>query len=148
MKNTEYVTPPDILIPMISPLKILLVEDDADDVELFGYALDDSAVICQLSVIMQGDQVISFLETQPVLPDVIVLDLNLPRVPGRELLSLLKANPRYQTIPVVILTTTSAREEREACLALGAEQFLTKPTGSREFDAVIAAIVGVAVAAE
>ncbi|MBC7892787.1 MAG: response regulator [Sphingobacteriaceae bacterium] len=128
---------------MSTQLKILLVEDDPDDVELFGYALEEYAVACHLDVIMEGDGVLPFLKMQAILPDVIVLDLNLPRVLGREVLSLLKAHVRFRTIPVMILTTSSTVEEREACLALGAEQFLTKPSDQRQFGAVIGTIVGV-----
>ena len=123
---------------------ILLVEDDQDDVDLFRYALKMNGTACHLSVLMTGDEVAPYLLTVPTLPDIIVLDLNLPNVNGRDVLRQIKASPGFKAIPMVVLTTSSAREDREYCLALGVNQFLIKPITATAFTATAATIVGLA----
>ena len=121
---------------------ILLVEDDPDDVELMIQALHDNNVPYRMETISQGDKVVPHLERCEKLPDVVVLDLNLPKLHGREILSRLKALPRLQRLPVVILTTASSQQERDQCLRLGADLFITKPSTVKGFNEMIAAIVG------
>lgn len=120
---------------------ILLVEDDPDDVELMIQALHDNNVPYRMETISQGDKVVPHLERCEELPDVVVLDLNLPKLHGREILSRLKALPRLQRLPVVILTTASSQQERDQCLQLGADLFITKPSTVKGFNEMIAAIV-------
>lgn len=120
---------------------ILLVEDDPDDVELMIQALHDNDVPYCLETVSQGDQAVPHLERCGSLPDVVVLDLNLPKLHGREILSRLKAQPRLQGLPVVILTTASSQQERDQCLRLGADLFITKPSTVKGFNEMIAAIL-------
>lgn len=129
---------------MKTALNILLVEDDPDDIDLFGYALEDNAVACNLEVIMEGDGVLPYLKSVASQPDVVVLDLNLPKVPGREILQLIKTAPQLRSIPVAVLTTSSAKEDADSCYALGADQFLTKPASQDGFTNTIRAIVELA----
>jgi CheY-like chemotaxis protein len=120
---------------------ILLVEDDPDDVELMIQALSDNDVPYRMETISQGDKVVPHLERCETLPDIVVLDLNLPKLHGREILTRLKAQPRLQGLPVVILTTASSQQERDQCLRLGADLFITKPSTVKGFNEMIAAIV-------
>ncbi len=126
---------------MTNPLHLLVVEDDQDDVDLLQEALHEYGVDFTTDIIVQGDQVLPHLEQNDILPDVIILDLNLPRLHGKEVLQLLKASPRLRPIPVVILTTSSAIEERNFCKRAGAHSFLTKPISMQGFRAITEAIV-------
>jgi CheY-like chemotaxis protein len=128
----------------VDPLKILLVEDDQDDVELMEDVLREKGVHFTLDVIKQGDKVISFLKMGKNFPNVILLDLNIPKLHGRDVLARLKADDDLRHIPVVILTTSSTPAEKEYCLKAGAHQFLTKPTTVDGFDSSIRTILAVA----
>lgn len=120
---------------------ILLVEDDPDDIELMQEAFHDSRIPFTMESVIQGDKVMPYLETCKRFPDVILLDLNLPKMHGHEVLKHLKTTDRVRNIPVVILSTSSAREDIEYCLKTGAEKFLTKPSTVAEFNDTIVTIV-------
>lgn len=122
-------------------LYILLVEDDPDDVELLEAAFQGDRIPVRMEKIMQGDAVLPHLTTLDRLPDVIVLDLNLPRMHGREVLQLLKVSAPFQDIPVAILTTSSSAADRDFCERAGAEVFLTKPSTVEGFKSVTRAIL-------
>ena len=126
---------------MANPLHFLVVEDDPDDVDLLQEALQEYGVSFTTDIIGQGDQVLPHLEKNDALPDVIILDLNLARLHGKDVLQLLKASPRLRPIPVVILTTSSAIEEINFCKRAGAHSFLTKPISMQGFRAITEAIV-------
>lgn len=128
---------------MSTQIALLLVEDDPDDVELMRQALDDNNISYGVEVVHHGDQVLRHLEMSKKFPDVIVLDLNLPKLHGKEVLKKLKSS-QFSTIPVVILTTTSSQTEKENCLKLGAEAFITKPASVAGFNEMVATIVSVA----
>jgi CheY-like chemotaxis protein len=123
---------------------MLLVEDDMDDVELLTEALKDNNVSFKMDTIKQGDEVLPHLEKCVQLPEVIILDLNLPKMHGREILPLIKSSSRFKDIPVVILTTSSAQAELDFCLKAGAHTFLTKPYTVDSFRSTVAAIVAAA----
>jgi len=125
---------------------ILLIEDDQDDVELFQYALHSNRVICQLEVIMDGDRVESHLQTSTKRPDVIVMDLNLPRISGRDLLQQIRTVDGFSQVPLIVMTTSSADDDRNFCLAKGANQFIIKPSSLDAFAQTVAAIVELALA--
>ena len=115
------------------PLQILLIEDDADDIDLLEEAFRENKISYNLDVIMQGDKVTPYLSNVDSLPQVIVLDFNLPKLHGREVLNLIKTSPVVSDIPVVVLTTSTAREDMEFALNNGAAHFITKPTSIQEF---------------
>jgi CheY-like chemotaxis protein len=125
-------------------LNILLIEDDQDDIDLMQDAFRDNGVDCSIDVIKQGDKAIPYLESCKKFPDVVLLDLNLPKIHGREVLDLIKSSHIYKNIPVVILTTSSAREDIDYCLKAGANSFLTKPSTVVGFKETVVAIVDVA----
>jgi CheY-like chemotaxis protein len=129
----------------MKPISILLVEDDPDDVELMEEALKTAAVTYNMKVINQGDKVIPYLEVCNNFPSVIILDLNIPKLHGREVLNLVKTSTRFKTIPVAILTTASSQKEKDQCLHAGANKFLTKPSTVDGFNETIDAILSIAV---
>ena len=133
-----------IFASMKKSLQILLIEDDPDDVELFLDALKDNNVLHTIQVVMQGDEVIPHLEQSPTRPEVILLDLNLPKIHGKEILKILKSGDAFKDIPVVILTTSSARTDVEYCMNAGAEKFITKPTNTAGFDQLVTTITEIA----
>ena len=125
-------------------LNILLVEDDQDDVELMQDALRDKGIQFDMDIIKQGDKVIPFLSTSKNFPNIILLDLNLPKMHGREVLSRIKMSEDFRHIPVAILTTSSSLVEKEFCLSAGASHFLTKPSTVEGFNHTIDLILKIA----
>lgn len=120
--------------------QILLVEDDPDDIELFKEALSDNGTPHEVQVIMDGDLVLDHLMERKSLPDLVVLDLNVPKTPGKEILKLLKSTEAYNSIPVIILTTSRSKTDMEECYAAGAEKFITKPVNTEGFDSMAQSI--------
>jgi two-component system response regulator len=119
-------------------VSILLVEDDPDDVQLTEIALRDAQVPNRLDVVEDGNQALQFLRREHPYerahtPDLILLDLNLPRVDGREVLRTIKDDPDLRRIPVVVLTTSSDEIDIRDSYAAHANSFITKPVDFDEF---------------
>lgn len=125
---------------MPKSLHILLVEDDRDDIELFENALRENNVQWGLTTLMQGDKVIPWLKKCQEYPDAIVLDLNIPKIHGREILLKIRENEAYADIEVVILSTSASKVEKDFCLKNGAGTFITKPTTLEGFKETVAII--------
>ena len=110
---------------------ILLIEDNPADVGLVCEALEEHAVHCEVTIINDGERAIQFLdslESETVqYPELIILDLRLPKFSGREVLKHLQANLRYQHIPVVILTSSDSERDRLETERLGATRYIQKP---------------------
>ena len=126
-------------------IEILLVEDNPGDVTLTIEALKDAKVHNQLSVVQDGVEAMAFLRKEGKYasaprPDVILLDLNMPRKSGREVLSEIKADEDLKTIPVVILTTSDADEDVVRAYKLNASCYITKPVDLDQFVKVVRAI--------
>jgi PAS domain S-box-containing protein len=120
------------------PTEILLVEDDPGEVLLAREALHTGAASCHLTVVADGVEAMALLRQEGVFaqaprPDLVLLDLNLPRKDGRQVLAEIKGDPALLTIPVVILTTSSAEEDVLQSYRLHANAFITKPTDVDEF---------------
>jgi CheY-like chemotaxis protein len=118
------------------PIEILLVEDNPGDARLTFEALKDGRIVNNIHHVTDGEQAMQFLRKQgPFVdaptPDIVLLDLNLPRKNGREVLQDMKTEETLRGIPVVALTTSSARDDVNACYALGANAYVVKPV---EFD--------------
>lgn len=122
---------------------ILLVEDDPDDIYLIGEAIDECQLNTRIFIVEDGEQMLDYLHqrgdySDPELaprPDLILLDLNMPRKDGREALAELKEIPELRSIPVVVLTTSSADRDMKYSYEQGASGFVTKPvtfSGLRE----------------
>lgn len=124
---------------------ILMVEDDPGDVELTKEAMEDSKLNINLNVVEDGVQALRYLQkkdeySKVTSPDLILLDLNLPRKDGREVLSELREDPDLRFIPVVVLTTSEADEDIMKSYGLGANCYVTKPVGLDQFSRVIQSI--------
>ncbi len=126
-------------------LKILLVEDNPGDVRLTMEALKDADVPNRLSVVRDGVEAMEFLRRQGQYvaaprPDLILLDLNLPRKDGRQVLKEIKADDMLKRIPVVVLTTSRAEEDILKAYDLNANCYITKPVDLDQFTQVMRAI--------
>jgi chemotaxis family two-component system response regulator Rcp1 len=116
----------------LRPIEILLVEDSPSDTELTVEALRDGKLRNNLSIVQDGVQAMQFLRRQDpyanaLRPDVILLDLNLPRKDGRELLAEIRADQKLATIPVVVMTVSVAEQDMLRAQHLFAESYITKP---------------------
>lgn len=108
-------------------LHILLVDDDATDRELFIDAIQVAGLSIDVSEAADGEKALHFLDAATKLPDVIILDLNMPVKDGRETLADIKRNEAFKSIPVCIMTTSSAHFDILSAYQSGANLFLTKP---------------------
>jgi CheY-like chemotaxis protein len=130
------------------PITILLAEDDEEDRYLIGEALDEGRVPHRLYVVENGEQLLDYLyrrgkyadlEQWPV-PDLILLDLNMPRKDGREVLEEIRFDPELRRTPIVVLTTSSADEDIVRSYDQGVSGFVTKPVTFRELMEVMKSI--------
>ncbi|MBM7119273.1 response regulator [Archangium primigenium] len=127
------------------PIEILLVEDNPGDVRLTIEALKEGKVRNRLSVARDGVEAIAFLRRQgahadAARPDLILLDLNLPRKDGREVLAEIKEDPSLRRIPVVVLTTSKAEEDILRTYDLHANCYINKPVDLEQFITVVRSI--------
>jgi len=126
-------------------IEILLVEDNPGDVRLTTEALREARALNQLHVAIDGVEALAFLRregrhTAAPRPDLILLDLNLPKKSGREVLAEIKADTRLRHIPVVILTTSQAEQDIRESYRLQANAYVTKPVDLEQFFKVVQAI--------
>lgn len=129
----------------VAPVQILLVEDNPGDVLLTKEALKEGKVHNNLYVVSDGVEAMAFLHREEpyphaIRPDVILLDLNLPRKNGREVLAEIKADPGLRRIPVVILTTSAAEEDILETYNLHANCYITKPVDLDQFIKVVRSV--------
>ncbi len=131
--------------PPSQPIEILLVEDDPGDVLMTQEAFTDYKIANRLTVVSNGEDAIAYLRKQGrfadvATPDLVLLDLNLPRRDGREVLLDIKGDPDLRRIPVVILTTSEAEEDVIAAYDLHANAYVRKPVDFDQFVAAVRAI--------
>ncbi|MEM1368136.1 MAG: response regulator [Cyanobacteria bacterium P01_H01_bin.15] len=125
----------------VSPKTIFLVEDNLGDIRLIQEALKEAQTPCEIVVARDGVAAISQLQQPGVpLPDLILLDLNLPKKDGRQVLAELKADPRLQTIPVIVLTTSRNEEDITHSYDLHANCYIAKSRNLRELFKIIRGI--------
>jgi len=122
-------------------LRILLIEDDADDAELLQDALRNSGIEFLTHVINDGSKVSEYIQSATWFPEVVVMDLNLPKVHGRELLKEFKSSPAFSSIPLIVLTTSSSSEDKRYALEHGAKDFVIKPNTFAGLSDVVARII-------
>jgi two-component system response regulator len=127
------------------PVEILLVEDNPGDVRLTREALKEGKVWNHLHVVEDGEAAVAFAkQTAPYAdaprPDIILLDLNLPKKDGREVLAILKADEKLKRIPVVILTSSKADEDILKAYNMNANCYITKPVDFEQFIRVVKVI--------
>jgi two-component system response regulator len=118
--------------------EILLVEDDVRDIDLTKEVLKDSKFQLNLNVVRDGVEAIAYLRqqgkyTNAIQPDLVLLDLNLPRLDGREVLQAIKTDSNLKLIPIVVLTTSDLDEDVMQAYNLGANCYVNKPLGLEEF---------------
>lgn len=129
----------------VTPIEILLVEDSSTDVMLAEEALALGKVSNRLSVVKDGVEAMAFLRQEGKYagsprPDLILLDLNMPRMDGREVLAAVKSDDAFRQIPVVILTTSVAEQDVLEAYGLHANCYIQKPVDFEQFAAVVQAI--------
>jgi len=113
-------------------IRILLIEDNLGDVDLIRFALQRAKLDCELTVINDGGEALALVRRvnalpNPVVPDLILLDLNLPKADGREILTEMRSTSTFADVPVVILTSSSWLREREQLESLRIARHITKP---------------------
>lgn len=125
----------DVSMDKKMPIKILMADDDADDKMLAKEALQESRVINDLYFVSNGVELLAYLRgegkfadrsTYPF-PGLVLLDLNMPKMDGREALAAIKSDKNIRAVPVVILTTSKAEEDMFKSYDLGAASYITKP---------------------
>lgn len=114
-----------------------MIDDDADDRELFEIALEKASIKINYIGVDSCCNALEFLKTGGIIPDYIFLDLNMPQMSGRECLSELKSNIRLSQIPVIIFTTSSDPQDKKDTVAMGAIDFITKPSKTSELARVM-----------
>jgi len=128
-------------------IQILLVEDNPGDVRLTVEALRDAKVANELHVVGNGEEAIAFLRQQgkhvdAPRPDIVLLDLNLPRLDGRDVLSDIKSDPSLATIPIIVLTSSTAEADIQRSYELHANCFISKPVDFSEFLSAVRSLEG------
>lgn len=124
------------------PIEILLVEDNAGDIRLTEEALKEGKVIVNLTVARDGVEAMEYLHRRnghanAVRPDLMLLDLNLPKKDGRQVLEEIKSNPELKSIPVVVLTTSAADSDILTTYGLHANCYITKPVDMDRFVEIV-----------
>jgi two-component system, chemotaxis family, response regulator Rcp1 len=123
---------------LVQPIEILLVEDNPADVRLTVEALKEEKIYNKINVVQDGVEAMSFLRKEGKYakagrPDLILLDLNLPKKDGREVLAEIKGDDRLKTIPVVVLTVSKSEEDILKSYHLHANCYITKPVDLKQF---------------
>ncbi|QMW02795.1 response regulator [Spirosoma foliorum] len=113
---------------MKNTFNVLIVDDDEDDQFLLKTAFEQDSPLFNLRFANDGTDVLENIDRTDFLPDLVLLDLNMPRIGGFEVLSHLKNSPHYRHVPILILTTSDNEEDINRSYELGANTFLIKPT--------------------
>ena len=129
----------------LRPIEVLMVEDNPGDVRLTREALRGGKIWNEIHVVMDGVAALDFLYRKPPYeraprPDLVLLDLNLPKKDGREVLAAIKGDPNLKTIPVVILTTSQAEEDVIRAYNLNCNCYVTKPVDFDQFTRIVQTI--------
>ncbi len=129
----------------VMPIQVLLVEDNPGDVELTRIALEDSKISVNLNVVEDGVEAMAFLRKEDKYadaphPDIVLLDLNLPKKDGREVLAEIKTDDNFKRIPVVVLTTSQAEEDILRAYNLAANCYIAKPVDFDQFVRIVQSI--------
>lgn len=132
---------------MMTPIRVLLVEDNPADADLALETLATSKLCLETTVVADGVKAVDFLfqrgdYANALRPDVVLLDLNLPKLNGRQVLAAIKENIHLKRIPVVILSSSSAETDVLETYGLGANCFVTKPVDLTAFQTIVQAIEG------
>lgn len=136
------------IAPFLNEASILLADDDPDDRLLLEMAFADLGYPFELRFVENGLRLLEYLhhrgefaKSKPSRPGLILLDLNMPTVDGREALVVIKKCPDHKDIPIVIWTTSKEKEDRSFCLEAGASAYVTKPNSFLEMKAAIGEVI-------
>jgi DNA-binding response OmpR family regulator len=129
---------------MSKKIRIVLIEDDTDDVELLQDALNNYKVSYTMSVLKDGSAAAGFCESADVIPDIIIMDFNLPRVHGREVVNLIRCKEKFANVPILILSTSSSKEDIAYAYQAGADKYLIKPATLESIKETVRTIVQLA----
>ncbi|NEU70198.1 response regulator [Spirosoma agri] len=119
---------------------ILLVDDDEDDQFLVQQVIKQYSPDSSIDVLGDGEQLLDALEQSPRLPDLVLLDLNMPRMGGLEALGHIRANEAYEHLPIIILTTSDSSQDRQQAQRLQATDYLVKPGNTQQMNQLVLAI--------
>ncbi len=127
------------------PINILLIEDNEGDILLTKEALLEGDILKELQVVKDGWEALLYLEkkekyTSSITPDLILLDINLPKMNGHEVLKKIKSNSNINHIPVIILSTSSSNKDINQCYKNQVSCYITKPVDANDFSKVISSI--------
>jgi len=131
---------------MTRPLEVLLVEDNQGDIEMTRRALRNADTDCNLSVAHDGVQGLEFLRkgeafTDAANPDIILLDINMPRMDGKRFLELTKSDTQLRTIPVIMFTSSQSPEDIRDCYERQASCYVVKPFEMKAFTSALVEVV-------
>ncbi len=126
-------------------IHVLLVDDDQEDLDLTLEVMEMTKMKLNIEVAKDGVEAVDYLNKVAAidvrnLPDLILLDLNMPRMSGHEVLEFIKGHDTFKKIPVVILTTSKSEADIASSYAAGVSCFVTKPVGLKEFQTVVEAV--------
>ena len=129
------------------PPLVLMADDDIDDRDMMRDAFVEAAVPCELDFVEDGEALMSYLldcrhARRPALPDLLVLDLNMPLLDGRAALQRIRADLMLRHLPVVVCSTSSSEADRTGAYRHGANAFFTKPVTLLEFDRLVRHLAG------
>lgn len=127
---------------MSKTLTVFLVDDDTDDAALFEEVLQESSPTTLFQWAKDGEDALQKLAAASVLPDLIFLDLNMPKMGGKECLTFIKNSEVLRHIPVIMYTTSSLSKDIEETMLSGAVCFITKPSSSGELKHILSSILG------
>jgi CheY-like chemotaxis protein len=122
------------------PIHILFADDDSDETYLFNEAFEHSGIEVRLSYVNNGNSLLSFLKTNP-LPDIVVIDINMPHKDGLEALDEIRSYPEFVSLPLIIYSTSSNSKIVEASYQKGANLFVVKPDN---FDGMVQVVKKIA----
>ena len=122
---------------MKKAITIVLVEDDDGDAELFMEAINGSSLKNEIVRLVNGEEAVDYIENNSSTGHVIFLDLNLPKIDGREVLKKIKEDADWKTCPVIVMTTSESHEDIIQCYEQSANIFITKPVRFDEFVRII-----------
>lgn len=124
---------------MTTPIKVLLIEDNPGDIELVRAGFEDASLLIEMQVISDGQEAFDYFEQDNQTPDIVLLDINLPKVSGIEILKKIR-NSHAESIPVVMLTSSDAEIDIARSYAEHANSFISKPVDFDKFLGVIKSI--------
>lgn len=128
--------------PPLLPIEILLVDDDLADIKLTKRALENDRILNNIHVVRDGSEALAFLRQRPPYeavprPDIILLDLNMPRIDGRQVLREVKTDPDLKAIPIIVLTTSEDQHDVAGSYSDHANSYVAKPLDTDQFKKAI-----------